>query len=52
MQTAVLNWVWLKGEDNSSPFHFVKQNENLKPQDAGTELGVRSEDFTIVPTLN
>ena len=34
-------------------FPFVKhQNENLKLQDAGTELGVRSKDFTILHTLN
>ena len=34
-------------------FPFVKyQNENLKPQDAGTELGVRSKDLTILLTLN
>ena len=34
-------------------FSFVRhQNEDLKPQDAGTELGVRSKDFTMLSTLN
>ena len=28
------------------------QNEDLKPQDAGTELGVRSKDITILQILN
>ena len=34
-------------------FSFVRnQNEDLKLQDAGTELGARAKGFTILPTLN
>ena len=36
----------------SSMSELRHQNESWKPQDAGTESGVRSKDNKIVPTLN
>ena len=38
-------------------FYFIlflsdTQNEDLKSQDDGSELGARSKDFIVLPTLN